>query len=138
MIDSCNKIKQNYYCKTNYVEASKCLSEIIFEHKNNNSKYHLVTEGFIITKIKLNSYKLENFVVNTKEIIFEKIYFKINNEQLSNLSVELKQIDKRQIKINKVPFLNKFYVQNSNHILINTLLTIALIIFFVYSSLKTK
>lgn len=174
LTENCNKIKNNFYCSTNYVESSKCLNQIINSHKNENCKYHKVSEAFIISKIEnsnliiiaskdsknlnikceeytkhkivkgifrfktnknciMNNFKLQNYVTNSKEIIFENLNFNIKTEQLSNKTVTLKQLNKQDIKIKEIPLLDEFLVDdNKYHILSNTVM-----INFVISALLT-
>lgn len=177
-MENCFKIQNNYYCKTNYIETSICLSNIINLQNNADCKYHQIHESFVIIKVKdsniviiasninqnlnikckdyekhkqiigiykfktdkncvINEYNLENYAVNSKEIIFENYDFKIENKQLSNKTFELKQIDKQNVIVNEVPKIQKIKVEN-HHSIINSVIIITILILIAIVAIVIK
>lgn len=50
LVNSCNKINEKFYCKTNYIRANNRLYNIILKLNNQECKYHKVMEGFVYIK----------------------------------------------------------------------------------------
>lgn len=104
----------------------KIQCEYYTKHKNITGIYKFKTDK----NCAINDYKLENHVTESKEIIFQNFKFELNHIELSNKTIELKQLNEQKILFDEIPKIHHHFVVQSNHPFINTIF-IAIIIFSV-------
>lgn len=77
---------------------------------------------------KIDNYSLGSKITKAKEIIFEKMNFSIKLNQITDKTLELKQINKEKISVKEIPKIEDYKTKENHHGYINSFVILILII----------
>ena len=85
----------------------------------------------------LHNQTLNNIKYYNKELIFENINLELKEHQISNKTLELKQIQETEILINEIPLILNIKEQSSRQIVFNIIMIILLLMIMLCKRLLT-
>ena len=143
------KTQNNTLCTYHVIQNPTFLlkvrnSDITIVASNVNKKVKLNCENFERTNIILGVFKVKNSgncTLNNKtldnvkhyhkELIFGNINLELKNYQISNRTLELKEIQEQDILVNEIPLINNINEQSGKQIITNIIIITSILILII-------